>query len=425
MEWTRSLHFLADASALLNQSLDLDSTLQNLAWQVVPALADGCVVEVVEPDGSLRRRAFAHADPHKLQLGELLRERFPPDLGASGGLANVLRTGKSEVYFELTPEMIDQTVEDPEERALIHQLSLCSSVDVPLISRGKTLGVLSLMSANSGRKFGPTEVALAEQLAHRAALTVENGTLYRQAQEAIALRDEFLSVASHELKTPLTPLNLKLQALRREAERDRALSTARIIDDMVSAELQVRKLTGLINDLLDVSRITQGKLELAREEVDLTEVVRTVIADWAPYATRVGCSLELTAQPDALGQWDRRKLEQVVTNLLTNALKYGRGRPVRLSVSLENRQAVLRVHDEGIGIDRSNLERIFGRFERAVSGRHYGGLGLGLYLTRQWIQALGGSVEVQSKLGAGSIFVVRLPAHPIDSVNAPVHSARS
>ncbi|NMO22197.1 histidine kinase [Pyxidicoccus fallax] len=254
-------------------------------------------------------------------------------------------------------------------------------------------------------------VELGEQLANQAA---ENARLYREAQEAVRLRDEFLSVASHELKTPLTPLQLKLQGIQREASRAPGgqVPAGQVVRAVEGAEQQVRKLAGLVNELLDVARLTEGRLTLAPEKVDASQLLEEVAGRFAQEAARAECALVVDAPAGVVGQWDRQRLEQVVTNLLTNALKYGAGRPVFLTVRAEGKRAWLRVRDEGIGIAPENLGRIFGKFERAVPERHYGGLGLGLYIAQQLAHAMGGEIRVESRLGKGSVFTVELPLTP-------------
>jgi signal transduction histidine kinase len=251
-------------------------------------------------------------------------------------------------------------------------------------------------------------VELGEQLAEQAA---ENARLYREAQEAVLLRDEFLSVASHELKTPLTPLQLKLQGIKREATRGPGgqVPAEQVVRAVEGAEQQVRKLAGLVNELLDVARLTEGRLALAPEPVDLAELLGDVEGRFAPEAAKMGSPLRARSAPGVVGTWDRQRLEQIVTNLLTNALKYGAGRPVSLEARVVGPQAWIQVRDEGIGIAPENLGRIFGKFERAVPERHYGGLGLGLYIAQQLAHAMGGEIRVESRLGEGSVFTVVLP----------------
>ncbi|RKG48338.1 PAS domain-containing sensor histidine kinase [Corallococcus sp. AB011P] len=233
-------------------------------------------------------------------------------------------------------------------------------------------------------------------------------------RDAVRARDEFLSVASHELKTPLTPLQLKLTALLRTVENNPSatLPVERIARDLEVARRQVRKLSDLIEDLLDVSRISMGQLRLDRAPMDLTSLARDVVTRYAPQSAQVGCTVTMEATTPIRGHWDRARMDQVITNLLTNALKYGAGKPIHVRVRMDSGLAVLSVKDEGIGIPLEDQPRVFERFVRAVSERNYGGLGLGLFITQQIIEAHGGIVQVRSILGAGSTFTVMLPPGP-------------
>ncbi|RKH34187.1 PAS domain-containing sensor histidine kinase [Corallococcus praedator] len=230
-------------------------------------------------------------------------------------------------------------------------------------------------------------------------------------RDAVLARDEFLSVASHELKTPLTPLQLKLTSLLRAVENhpEATLPVVRLARDLDVARRQVRKLADLIEDLLDVSRISMGQLRLDRSPMDLTALAREVISRYTPQAQQAGCTVELEAPAPIPGNWDRARMEQVLTNLITNALKYGAGKPIRVHVRMDSRLALLTVQDEGIGIAPEHQPRVFERFVRAVSERNYGGLGLGLFITQQIVEAHGGIVQVRSTLGQGSAFTVLLP----------------
>jgi signal transduction histidine kinase len=290
-----------------------------------------------------------------------------------------------------------------------------STVVVPLVARERTLGVLTLMLGPGTRRFTAGDVRLAEELARRMALSVDNAQLFQEAQEAIRARDDFLSVASHELKTPLTPLHLKLQMLQREARAGGAIPAERVAATAAAADAQVRKLASLTAELLDVARIRAGRLQLSLEEVDLVALAREVVARHQPQAAQAGCTVEVDGPPSLTGTWDRMRLDQVVTNLLTNALKYGAGRPVSVRVEAVDGRARLSVQDAGIGVAPEDQARIFGRFERAVSERHYGGLGLGLFIARQIAEALGGSLQVSSVPGQGATFTVDLPPRAVIS----------
>jgi signal transduction histidine kinase len=228
------------------------------------------------------------------------------------------------------------------------------------------------------------------------------------AQKAVALRDEFLSVASHELRTPLTPLNLKLQTLQRELQRP-GVPPERTRGHLEVALRMVRRLVELVDELLDVSRISSGRLVLNPEPVDLTALVREALGRIEPEAARAGCALELEAPGPLPCRVDPLRFEQVLDNLLSNAMKYGPGRPVRVRLEQCETRVRLTVRDEGIGIPPGALERIFQRFERAVSERHYGGLGLGLYIARRIVEASGGTIAAASTPGQGATFTVELP----------------
>ncbi|WP_143195500.1 ATP-binding protein [Archangium sp. Cb G35] len=247
----------------------------------------------------------------------------------------------------------------------------------------------------------------------------ERERLLVELREAVRLRDEFLSVASHELRTPLTPLSLRLQGLERSirAEPGSPLA-ARLGKEVDVMRRQVKRLSDLVNGLLDVSRITTGRMKLLLEEVELTEVTREVLARFQSEAQHARCALILDTDGPVSGQWDRLRLEQVLTNLLSNALKYGAGKPVHLHVEQREDRARLVVRDEGIGIHPEAMGRIFNRFERGVSERHYGGLGLGLYVTRQILAAMGGTVTAESTPAQGATFTVELPLQPVPSQGA-------
>jgi signal transduction histidine kinase len=213
------------------------------------------------------------------------------------------------------------------------------------------------------------------------------------------------------LKTPLTPLHLKLTALSRELPRCCAgdARSQALQRNVEVAKRQVHKMSTLINALLDVSRLSRGKLKLEPADTDLGEVLEEVAAWFAPEAARAGSELRVDAPPKVHGWWDRLRLEQVVTNLVSNAIRYGAGRPIHAHVEVVGENARLVVRDEGIGIPPEALERIFGKFERAVSERHSGGLGLGLYITHSIVEAMGGVIQVESRPGQGSTFTVELP----------------
>jgi PAS domain S-box-containing protein len=230
------------------------------------------------------------------------------------------------------------------------------------------------------------------------------------AEEAVRVRDDFVAIAGHELKTPLSALLMQVQLLQRTASP--------VGEPIAKIARSGKRLERLISQLLDVSRISAGRLRLEPEPCRLAELVRGVVDHFADASAQAHCPVAIDVDERIEGEWDRLRIEAVITNLLSNAIKYGKGKPIEVDLRAVDGDAVLRVVDHGIGIDREHQTRIFQRFERAVATREYGGLGLGLWITRQIVEASGGSIEVESTPEAGSIFTVRLPLHPAEHSHA-------
>ena len=272
-----------------------------------------------------------------------------------------------------------------------------------------------------GKPVG-TVIELADTTAQKAAER-ERERMLDELRAAIAARDEFLSIASHELRTPLTALELQLDSIARAIDRDiGATGVDKLRRKLATATRQIDRLTQLIEGLLSVSRIQGGRLHLDIEEVDLAELVRDVAERFDEEVRRNGSELRLDLGGDAIGRWDRLRLDQAVTNLISNAIKYGDRRPIDVAVEADDRHVILRVRDRGIGIASADTSRIFERFERAVSPRHYGGLGLGLYITRAIVEAHGGTIAVDSDPGGGSVFTVRLPRRASTTSRVKAHT---
>jgi len=252
-------------------------------------------------------------------------------------------------------------------------------------------------------------LAILQDVTERTRTEREKAELIARLDKALRGRDEFLSVASHELKTPLAALQLQLELIRRGmAEESRKPLEARLN----AAHRQVSRLASLVESLLEVSGVASGRLELQLADVDLSLLVHDTLERMRDTFAQAGCEVSFHSEGPVVGRWDALRLEQVVTNLLSNAAKYGAGKPVHVAVGAEARRARLTVRDEGIGIPSEALSRIFGRFERAVSERNYGGLGLGLYISRQLVEAMSGTIGVESQEGQGATFTVELPCHP-------------
>jgi signal transduction histidine kinase len=278
-------------------------------------------------------------------------------------------------------------------------------------ARNRVFGAVVYGSARPERRYAPQDLAVAEELARRAVLALENARLYREAQAAIQQREEFLSIAAHELKTPLAALQILLQTLLRQLDKpDVDVSVLR--ERARSGEEQGKRLARLVSELLDVSSIQAGRTHLEREDIDLAEAIHSVVARHHDEIAARGIDVAVHAPTPILGTWDRLRIELVITNLLTNAIKYGEGRLVGISLEADGPSALLSVEDQGIGMSPELINRLFKPFERGVSPGTYGGLGLGLYIADQIVRAHGGAIHVESTPGKGSNFTVRLPRNP-------------
>lgn len=398
--------FLAEAGAMLSSSLDYQQTLKRVARLAVPGIADWVAVEVSADGDRPAESLVEHADSRKVELGLEYRRKYPPDPQSPVGVPAVIRTGQSELHAEISEADLERAARDPEHLRLMRQLDIRSAMVVPIQVRGRVFGAITFVSSQPGR-YTAQDVEMAEQLGRRAGVAIENAALYQEAVKAVGLRDDFLSIAGHELKTPLTALMFQAQSLQRlsgspEKVRERAEKVLQ----------NGQRLAKLIEELLDVSRITSGRFKLEMEEVQLASMVREVAARLSDDAARAGVEIRLSLDDSVRGTWDRARLEQVATNLLGNSIKYGAGKPVEVKLEAGPPGARLRVIDRGIGIAPEDQARVFERFERAVSSRQFTGLGLGLWIARQIIEAHGGRIAVKSQPGEGAEFTVELPVRP-------------
>lgn len=393
----RGALFLSQASALLDGSLDYEATLSNVAKLAVSSLADWCAIHVVEEDGTLHRLAAAHTDRSKSIVLREYSLRYPHSMRPFD-VASVLKEGRARLYAEVSGLDLAE-----DERTLLDRLGFRSVMIVPIRARRQKLGVIKFVSGNPERRYSANDLAVAENLAYRAALAIDNARLYRLAQQAIRAREQFLSIVSHELRTPVTPLKLQLQTLRRALQKRAKADPARLQELLALAERQSDRLVDLTNRLLEVGRISSGRLKLEKETADLAELVRIVTERFE------SSTIDRVAPAKATGEWDRLWIEQVIENLLSNAVKFGKNKPIAVHVTTDQESVRLVVRDQGVGIAPADLKRIFQPFERAVSSKIYSGLGLGLYIVKQIVEAHGGSVEASSVPGKGSEFVVTLP----------------
>lgn len=401
--------FLAGASAALADLTDFRSTLQKVAALAVPQFSDWCAVDILVPDGTLQRLAVAHVDPAKVRHVVELVQRYPSRSSEVHGVREVIRTGESRYFSSIPDETLVALSHDEDHLQLLRNLGLKSYICVPLTSRTQVLGAMTFVTAESGREFDENDVRAAEDLAHRTVIAIENANLLARLKEADRHKDEFLAMLAHELRNPLAPIRNAAELLKVLAKPDSDMRRATTLIDR-----QVLQMNRLIDDLLDVSRITRGKIELRRELVDLASVVRDAVDASRPLIDKLGHHLKLTLPSEPIRfAADPARLSQVLANLLSNAAKYtNQGGTIELSAHLEDDILVLRVKDNGIGIPASMRERIFELFmqvDRSLE-RSEGGLGIGLTLVQRLVEMHGGTVECHSAgPGKGSEFIVRIP----------------
>jgi signal transduction histidine kinase len=380
---------LAELSGVLAEYTRFTQALTVAARLVVPMLADGCVIDLFQEDGPLQRMAVAHMDPREEQR---LRDVAEPALPASGPLSGHVRMGDGGG----------------------------SSIGMTLVGRNRELGTITFTTV-APRRLGGLEMELARDVARRVALAVDNARLHQELVDAIRSRDRFLSVASHELRTPLTALRLQSQSLLRVVRSGQVNTAEHLAAKVEVIARQVERLGHLVDELLDIARVREGRMSYHLEDLDLVAVVREVATRFREELVKSGNTLVLRCVGGVHGWWDPLRVEQVMTNLLSNAIKYGRGRPITVTVEEEGGIARVIVRDEGIGIAEADQARIFERFERAVSEQHYGGLGLGLWIVREILRGMGGTISVRSAPGVGSAFTVELPCQPAQEAAPVLH----
>ncbi|HEU4457291.1 MAG TPA: HAMP domain-containing sensor histidine kinase [Longimicrobium sp.] len=428
--------FLAEASRLLADSLDYEATLSTVARLALPSLGAWCIVDVVEEDGAMRRLAVIHPDPARQTLARRLTNGWPPEADHPLGVPVVVRTRRAEMVPRVSEDMLAEAAPDEVNRRALRELGIGSLIVAPMVARGQVHGAMTFVSPRPG-EYGPAELDLAEDLARRAAMAIDNARLYRNAErsragaeEASRAKSEFLATMSHELRTPINAvvgyvdlMELELagpltEGQREQLERIRAASA---------------HLLSMVDEVLDLARVEAGQLPVARERALAQEAVDHALAAVRPQAEARGVSVAGGCAP-APPLWyvgDVRRVEQVVENLLSNAVKFSRpGGGVRVACGVTDQAPLearlsgsgpwvaVEVEDAGMGIEPGDLAAVFEPFRQLDAGRTRtaGGSGLGLTVARQLARRMGGDVTLRSSPGVGSCATLWLPAAPDDAV---------
>lgn len=411
-EMEKTLRFFSEASTSLSESLNLEVILDKITHLIIPMLADTCIIDFIENDQDAKPARIIHVDKEKAHYIEQLRKAYPVKLNSVNPVAKVFQSGKPLFLASVPKQLIDFVSIDYFQEELLNKIEFGSLIIFPLKAANKTFGTLSIARSHPHNPFTQHDFAKLQEFANRASLAIENARLYQESQQLLRSRDEFLSIASHELKTPLTSLRMQIdliqQFLVKEEKSEKETQRLRKMTQITAQEMD--RMSKLISNLLDVSKIGAGKLVFERKEVDLGALARTVLTLFSEELEAAKCPIEIRVEGPIIGKWDPFRIEQIIINLLSNAMKFGAGKTIRIDIHKSNSWAHLSITDHGIGIAAADHARIFQRFEKALySKRELGGLGLGLYISLQIARGHGGNIRVESERGKGAKFTLDLP----------------
>jgi len=403
--------FLAEVGLVLASSLEYDETVAKIADLAVRDLADFCVVELMTESGEIRRLKAVSRDPAKAWVCDWFM-RIPLDRSRRHLLSSRFEGKQAELRSSLSTEDAASYAQDDEHLRLIRAADPHSIMVVPLVARGDVIGVIGLISSSPSRCYGPADLRLAEELARRAALAIENARLYRVAQRAVQARDDILGIVAHDLRNPLNAIGLHATALREGGgDRERAAGA--------SIQRATARMNRLIQDLLDVSRMEVGGLTIERARVPTPELLADVIDPQRSLAAAAGIDLAVEVAADLPALWaDRDRVAQIFENLLGNAIKFTRrGGRIEVSARRHDGDVLFTVADTGIGLSPDEQVHLFDRFWQAPTTRCQTGAGLGLPIVKGLVEAHGGHIWVDSKLGRGTRFSFTIPGDRIMGPN--------
>ena len=416
--------FLAEVSRCLAESLDYETTLTTVAGMSLPYLGAWCIVDVCTSDEGIRRVAVLHPDPAKQALARTLHERYPPQAGDLLGAPRVIRTGRPEVVLDVSDAALSATAHDVEHLRLLRELGIGAYVIAPMVARGRVVGAMTFVTVESGRRFGDLDLILADDLACRAALAVDNAGLHEAAlqarQDAAAAqaaaeaasraKSEFLAVMSHELRTPLNAITGYIDLIEMGIHGP---VTPEQRADLARMQRSQRHLMGLINGVLNYSRLEAGAVHYEVQDVAIEGVLATCEAIVAPQISAKRLAMDFGGcDPTLKVRADAEKLQQIVLNLLSNAVKFtDPGGLITLACTPRLEAVAISVSDTGHGIAADQLERIFEPFVQVDAGftRTHEGVGLGLAISRELARGMGSDLTVESTPGASSTFTLLLP----------------
>ena len=397
--------FLAEASRLLAETVDYAATLKIVARLAVPSIADWCVVDLLQDDGTMARVAIAHRDPARHTLARKLQENFPPLAGAPAGPAHVVHTGRTEFEPWVSESRLGAIAPELERRHLLGALGMRSYISVPLSTRRRVLGTISFFT-DTARSLSADDVEMAEDLAQRAATAIDNARLYDQAQRALQVRDDMLAIVTHDLRAPLSAIvAAAAMQVATAGDDDRGRHVRQRAESIQRAATHV---TRLIRDLTDIGQMDTGRFTVERTPQDPAALVCEVIDTLRPYAAQHGTRLQANIVgtiPSVSADGDR--IVQVLSNLVGNAVNVG-APDVVVGVEARREDLLFTVSDNGPGLRAEDRPHMFDRYWRSKTAS-YKGMGLGLPIAKQIVDGHGGRIWVDTQPGAGSTFFFTLP----------------
>lgn len=402
--------FLSEVGMVLSSSLDFEETLHRINRLAIPDFGDWCYIHLENSKGDLELIRSCAVDPG---IKETLTE-FAAGISATGSKPNAVKavhqSGKGVLRNELDDAYYQKVAYDARQLELFRKLSPKSVIVVPLKSLGKLRGTITV-SYSQNKPYSDADYNLIEEVALRAGLALDNARLYEESRQAIASRDEFVSLASHELKTPLTSLMLLNQMTRKRVDRGElsGANQTSLQQVFMDYEAHIFRIAKLVDDMLDITRIQLGTYSLSLEKKDFGKFLKNAVAGFLSDVTKAQAKLDLELSGDLEASFDEARFHQVISNLVTNALKYAPGSPIIMRAEGLGDKIILQVRDKGPGIETEDLEKIFQRFERARSRNQVGGLGLGLYISRRIIEAHQGKIWAESSQGKGTSIIIEFP----------------
>jgi signal transduction histidine kinase/putative methionine-R-sulfoxide reductase with GAF domain len=397
---------MSEVSRHLAETRDLESALAHVSRIVVPALADWCVIDLLEPQGP-RRVSMAHSDPGQEALAQQVDRDYPLDLNGGSAIARALRLGRTDYIPEVTEEAIATAARDARHLSFLKDLGVRSAIVVPVQAHQSTLGAITLAYASSGRRYAVEDIAIAEDLARRLATAIENARLYREASEAVQARDRLLAIVSHDLRNQLGIIGNAMHSLEKSSRGVSSESVERSLALVKRASTNMHRLVG---DLVDSAAIHAGRFLVALRPVPIDELIAAAVELQRPTAAEhdIRLSLELAA-PGIAVLADPERMHQVLANLLGNAIRYaGRSQQVSVTSSADERYVTVCVVDTGPGIPDGDHRELFKPY-RSMPRSGKTGTGLGLYISKGIVERQGGRIEVESRLGEGTTFRFTVP----------------